>query len=61
MSGRELTNPNRLHLAHNLLREIPYEFTNCLSLKYLNLRDNRFSDVPKAVRVLRIVGLHSEN
>ena len=39
----------RLQLAHNKLRDIPLEFTNCSALKYLNLRDNKFMDIPKAV------------
>lgn len=39
----------RLQLAHNQLREIPIEFTNCLALRYLNLRDNRFVEMPRAV------------
>ena len=39
-----------LHLAHNLLRSIAYEFSNCSTLKYLNLRDNRLKEIPQAVR-----------
>ena len=39
----------RLQLAHNQLSHIAYEFTGCSALRYLNLRDNRFRQVPKAV------------
>ena len=39
-----------LHLAHNLLRSIAYEFSTCSTLKYLNLRDNRLKEIPQAVR-----------
>lgn len=44
-----ILNRNRLHLAHNLLRSIAYEFSNCFALKYLNMRDNRLKEIPKAV------------
>ena len=40
---------HRLQLAHNQLSHIAYEFTGCSALRYLNLRDNRFRQVPKAV------------
>ncbi|KAL9073224.1 MAG: hypothetical protein Q9161_003056 [Pseudevernia consocians] len=39
----------RLQLAHNQLSHIAYEFTGCSALRYLNLRDNRFRQVPKAI------------
>ena len=39
----------RLQLVHNQLSHIAYEFTGCSALRYLNLRDNRFRQVPKAV------------
>ena len=45
----ELTSCDRLQLAHNRLRSMPLEFTSCSTLKYLNLRDNRFEEIPKAV------------
>lgn len=39
----------RLQLAHNQLSHIAHEFTGCSALRYLNLRDNRFRQVPNAV------------
>lgn len=39
----------RLQLAHNQLSHIAHEFTGCSALRYLNLRDNRLRQVPKAV------------
>ena len=42
-------NRDRLHLAKNGLSDIPYEFSQCSPLKYLNLRDNKFREIPKAV------------
>ena len=46
----------RLQLAHNRLRDIPLEFTSCSTLKYLNLRDNRFDWIPKAVGSIQFAG-----
>ena len=39
-----------LHLSHNEISHMPFRFQQCSILKYLNLRDNRFEDFPKAVR-----------
>ena len=39
-----------LALPHNLLRSIAYEFSTCSKLTYLNLRNNRFKEIPQAVR-----------
>ena len=40
---------SRLQLAHNQIWHLPYRFTECTPLKYLNLRGNRFKEFPKAV------------
>lgn len=42
----------RLHLAHNEIWHIPYRFSECTPLRYLNLRGNRFKEFPKAVSVI---------
>ncbi|KAL9099627.1 MAG: hypothetical protein Q9163_004902 [Psora crenata] len=39
----------RLQLAHNQLRQISPDFSTCSALKYLNLRDNRFQEIPQAI------------
>lgn len=41
---------SRLQLAHNQLCHIAIEFASCSALRYLNLRDNIFKEVPKVVR-----------
>lgn len=38
-----------LKLDYNHIWHIPYKFDECVMLKYLNLRNNRFKDFPKAV------------
>jgi hypothetical protein len=38
-----------LKLDYNHIWHIPYKFEECVMLKYLNLRNNRFKDFPKAV------------
>ncbi|KAL8758790.1 MAG: hypothetical protein Q9199_001201 [Rusavskia elegans] len=37
----------RLHLAGNQIYYLPDQFSACLPLRYLNLRDNLFQDFPK--------------
>ena len=39
----------RLQLSHNQLRDLPLDFASCLSLKYLNLRYNKFTEIPLVV------------
>ena len=39
----------RLSLSHNLLWLLPYKFSECSQLRYLNIRGNEFRDFPKAV------------
>lgn len=41
----------RLSLSHNLLWLLPYKFSECSQLRYLNIRGNEFRDFPKAVCV----------
>lgn len=42
----------RLSLSHNLLWLLPYKFSECSQLRYLNIRGNEFRDFPKAVRYI---------
>ncbi|KAG8527987.1 uncharacterized protein KY384_006903 [Bacidia gigantensis] len=39
----------RLNVSHNQLNFIFPEFATCSALKYLNLRDNRFQEIPQAI------------
>jgi hypothetical protein len=40
---------NRLALSHNYLQTFPARFSECTSLRYLNVRQNRIREFPLAV------------
>lgn len=44
---------SRLSLSNNYLVRIPYRFSECAHLRYLNIRANNFREIPKGVRTLR--------
>ena len=41
---------DRLRLSRTQIFYLPFRFEECKMLKYLNLRDNSFSEIPHAVR-----------
>jgi Leucine-rich repeat (LRR) protein len=45
---------NRLALSHNYLQTFPARFSECTSLRYLNVRQNRIKEFPLAVSVGRL-------
>ncbi|KAL9617178.1 MAG: hypothetical protein Q9160_008032 [Pyrenula sp. 1 TL-2023] len=45
----------RLSLSHNLLWLLPYKFSECSQLRYLNIRGNEFRDFPKAIYKLPLL------
>lgn len=47
--GQADTVHSRLQLSHNQLRDLPLDFASCASLKYLNLRYNKFTEIPLVV------------
>ncbi|RMD43112.1 hypothetical protein DV735_g1998, partial [Chaetothyriales sp. CBS 134920] len=40
---------DRLSLSHNQISSIPLRFSDCIHLRYLNIRSNLFREMPKAV------------
>ncbi|RMZ81357.1 hypothetical protein DV738_g2160, partial [Chaetothyriales sp. CBS 135597] len=40
---------DRLSLSHNQISSIPPRFSDCIHLRYLNIRSNLFREMPKAV------------
>lgn len=46
-----LTN-SRLSLSNNHIFHIPFRFSECSHLRYLNIRANNFREFPKGVRRL---------
>lgn len=43
---------NRLALSHNQLSTLPVRFSECTSLRYLNIRGNQIKEFPMTVRVM---------
>ena len=41
--------PYRLALSHNQISTFPARFSECTSLRYLNVRNNRMDEFPLAV------------
>lgn len=46
----------RLQLGRNSLSRIGIEFTQCTALKYLNVRNNAFGEIPQAVSRIGTLG-----
>jgi len=44
-----LMHRNRLALSHNYIQTFPTRFSECTSLRYLNVRQNRIKEFPLAV------------
>ena len=56
---------DRLALSHNLISTFPSRFSECTSLRYLNVRNNVIREFPLAVCAARIhiscsIGLHAD-
>jgi Leucine-rich repeat (LRR) protein len=45
---------NSLALSHNYLQTFPARFSECTSLRYLNVRQNRIKEFPMAVSISRV-------
>lgn len=44
--------PDRLALSHNQLQTFPARFSECTSLRYLNVRQNKIKEFPLPVSFL---------
>lgn len=44
---------SRLALSHNQLATLPFRFSECTSLRYLNIRGNQIKEFPMTVYLLR--------
>lgn len=48
-------------MSHNYLQTFPARFSECTSLRYLNVRQNRIKDFPLAVSMNGIQHIHLQD